>query len=257
MRISGLAGVMVLVGAVLLSGCISQEQYNSVKAQNRIQQQQIVDLESALSDAKIQLEQCQTQLVSLEDRVGKEGGLKDEEIAALERDIAAKKALIAQMQMRLLQSGVALPPELSMKLQDFAEGNDMVVFDANTGVLKFKSDVLFKPGSAKVETGAVSAIKSFCSIMNSSEAKAFDIIVAGHTDDQPIRASKARHPTNWHLSAHRAIGVLLTMEQNGIASKRLSARGLSEYRPVAENKPDKKGNPLNRRVELYIVPSGT
>ena len=102
MRILGLAGVVVLVGAVLLSGCISQEQYNSVKAQNRIQQQQIVDLESALSDAKIQLEQCQTQLVSLEDRVGKEGGLKDEEIAALERDIAAKKALIAQMQMRLL-----------------------------------------------------------------------------------------------------------------------------------------------------------
>ena len=37
----------------------------------------------------------------------------------------------------------------------------------------------------------------------------FDLVVAGHTDDVPIKkaATKAKHPTNWHLSVHRAISV--------------------------------------------------
>jgi flagellar motor protein MotB len=50
--------------------------------------------------------------------------------------------------------------------------------------------------------------------------------------------------------------VLNIMESTNIASKRLSARGFGEFRPVAENKPGKGGNPQNRRVEIYIVAPG-
>jgi len=46
------------------------------------------------------------------------------------------------------------------------------------------------------------------------------------------------------------------MAENKIDPKRMSARGFGEYRPIADNKPNKKGNPLNRRVEIYIVPEG-
>jgi len=134
----------------------------------------------------------------------------------------------------------------------------LVTYDADRGIVKFKSDLLFEVGSDKVASEAVKAVKSLCEILNSEEAKKFDIIIAGHTDDIPIKkpATLAKHPNNWYLSAHRAISVLNVMAESKIDPKRMSARGFGEYRPVAENKPGKKGNPLNRRVEIYIVPEG-
>ena len=102
------------------------------------------------------------------------------------------------------------------------------------------------------------AIKALCGILNTEQAKAFDIIIAGHTDDLRISQpeTKAKHPSNWYLSAHRAITVLDVMTANGIVSERASIRGFGEFRPVVPNEPNRRGNPQNRRVEIYIVPKG-
>jgi len=104
----------------------------------------------------------------------------------------------------------------------------------------------------------VEAVKALCKILNTDQAKEFDIIIAGHTDDLPISKpdTKAKHPTNWYLSAHRGISVLDLMTANGIVSERVSVRGFGEFRPIVPNEPGKKGNPQNRRVEIYIVPKG-
>jgi chemotaxis protein MotB len=132
----------------------------------------------------------------------------------------------------------------------------MVTYDSERGIVKFKSDLLFKSGSAEVLPAAGEAIRNLCAIMNSEQGKQFDIIIAGHTDDQPIRYSHGQHPTNWHLSANRSIAVLDIMESGGVVSERMSVRGFGEYRPIVPNEPDKKGNAKNRRVEIYIVPKG-
>ncbi len=47
-----------------------------------------------------------------------------------------------------------------------------------------------------------------------------------------------------------------THEEVGLAPERIAAMGFGEHHPVAPNKPNKKGNRLNRRVEIWIVPSG-
>ena len=106
---------------------------------------------------------------------------------------------------------------------------------------------------------AQSAVEALCKILNTELGKKFDVIVAGHTDDIRIGKpeTRAKHPTNWHLSGHRAIAVLNIMTRNKIASDRLSIRGFGEFRPVEQNKPNKKGNPKNRRVEIYIITRGT
>jgi chemotaxis protein MotB len=134
----------------------------------------------------------------------------------------------------------------------------MIEYDASKGIVKFKSDLLFEKGSDQVTASAAETVKSLCQILNSPEAQGFDVIIAGHTDDIPILKAETRtkHPTNWHLSVHRAIAVLDVMATNGIAPKRISVRGFGEYRPVEDNKPNKGGNPKNRRVEVFIVPSG-
>jgi chemotaxis protein MotB len=244
---------------VLSSGCVSEQEYKDLQVKNSRQEKLIKELRSEVETAKLELEQLRRQLGEARSRGGIEAGTLQEQINALEKAVRDKEALIARMREQLL-GGVQLPVELSTMLEDFAkESPDMIAYDAERGIVKFRSDLLFEKGSDVVAAEAVKAVKSLCAIMNSEQGKEFDIIIAGHTDDIPIRrpATRVKHPTNWHLSAHRAISVLNVMTGSEIEPKRVSVRGFGEYRPVAANKPNKGGNPQNRRVEIYIVPQGT
>ena len=258
-RVSGVLCIVVLAVTVMVSGCLSQQQFDDIKSQNRIQQERIAGLEGELDAANVKIDQTSKLIETYQNQSSASMGAKTEEIIALEEDVQKKSELIARMSEQLLRSGVKLPVELSVMLQEFAVGSDIVTFDPDTGVLKFKSDLLFGSGSDQIESGAIGSIKQFCKIMNSRQAKKFDIIIAGHTDDVPIEKpdTRAKHRTNWHLSVHRAISVLNLMTENKIVSQRVSIRGFGQYRPVEPNKPNKKGNPANRRVEIFVVPSGT
>lgn len=244
---------LLFVSVLLVNGCGSE--LKDLRIQNDIQRKKIADLQAELRVSEMQLDKLKRQLTDALESNSVEADTLLAKIKALEGDLANKKNLIASMQQKLLY-GAALPPELSTKLEEFAKDNEIVTFDSSRGIVKFKSDLLFKSGSDEVLPAAADAVKSLCKILN-EEGKAFDIIIAGHTDDQPIRYSRAKHPTNWHLSSHRGISVLNIMTANGIDPKRLSERAFGEFRPVVDNKPDKQGHPQNRRVEIYIVPAGT
>ncbi len=237
---------------VLVNGCAEQD----LRIQNETQRKRIAELDSELQAARLEMEKAKRELETTGGRSQVEMDALNQKIAALEAGISKKQALIASMQQHLLYGGAALPVELSTKLEDFAKGQEMVEYDSSRGIVKFKSDLLFERGSDDVAPAAAEVIKSLCAILNSEEGKNFDVIIAGHTDDMRIAkpATRQVHPTNWHLSAHRAISVLEIMGQNNIAAERLSVRGFGEYRPIAPNEPNKKGNPQNRRVEIYIVP---
>jgi len=245
----------VVFGLVVVSGC--EDELKDCRIQNDFQRKQIAELESKAQSSELQLEQLRRQLRTAQNVGGAEVDALKQTIAALEKDLSDKKALISSMQEQLLSGGAKLPVELSTMLEDFAKQEEMVTFDPNSGIVKFKSDLLFKSGSDEVEPAAGEAVKTLCGILNSEQARQFDVIVAGHTDDQPIRYSRGKHPSNWHLSAHRAIAVLNVMVANEIDSKRMSIRGFGEFRPFVPNKPGKKGNKQNRRVEIFIVPKGT
>ena len=241
---------------ILLTGCNSE--VDNLKIQNSTQQKRIAGLESELQTAKLKLEQLQRQLETAEGRGGVEVSALQQKVAALEEDIAKKKELIATMQKQLLYGGASLPVELTTMLEDFAKGKEMIEYDSSRGIVKFKSDLLFEPGSDVLASSAGEVIKGLCQILNSELGKDYDVIIAGHTDDVRIGKpdTRAKHPTNWHLSAHRAIAVLNMMSGEGISSDRMSIRGFGEFRPIAPNAPNQKGNPQNRRVEIYIVPKG-
>ena len=258
MRTAGLIGVVCVVGSlVAVSGC-GTEAFD-LRVQNETQRTKIASLESELAAAKLQLDQAQRQVSSS----GQQGTVEVEtlrtKVAALEEDVAKKKSLIASMQERLVHGGNALPVELASKLEDLSKKYPMISFDAGRGVLKVSTDLLFEKGSDVVASSAVEAIKSMCGVLNSEEAQKFDVIVAGHTDDVPVLRPEtlAKHPTNWHLSVHRAIAVLNLMTSSSVAPARLSVRGFGEFRPAEPNAGGGKGNAKNRRVEIYIVPQGT
>jgi chemotaxis protein MotB len=84
---------------------------------------------------------------------------------------------------------------------------------------------------------------------------AFEIRVEGHTDDVPI--ATAQFPSNWELSAARAIQVVKLFREIGISEKRLEAIGYADTRPIAPNRgPAGEALPenmsLNRRVMVRI-----
>ena len=258
MRTVKITAVIVAIASfVLVNGCVPEQDYKDLKIQNTTQQKRISELESQIQAVKLELDQCRRQLDTAQGRGGAEAGALQQKIAALEADLAKKNDLIRAMQQQLI-GGAQLPAELSTMLEEFAAGKDLVEYDAARGIVKFKSDLLFEKGSAVVESSAAEALKALAAILNTEEGKNFDIVIAGHTDD--LRIAKpdtlAQHPTNWHLSAHRGISVLDVMENAGLTPERMSVRGFGQYRPIEENQPNQKGNPVNRRVEIYIVPKG-
>ncbi len=241
--------------ALVITGCNGTQ---DLKIRNATQARRIAELETDLDVAIRKLAQLESQLEAARLGGGADMQALRDTITALEENKKQLLAMIASMQEKLLLGGAALPVELSTLLEDFANQHDMVTYDAKSGIVRFKSDLLFEPGSDTVAGSSVAAVQALSGILNSEEALRFDVIVAGHTDDIRIGKpdTREKHPTNWHLSAHRAISVKDIMERSNVDPKRLSVRGFGEYRPIEENLPNKKGNPKNRRVEIFIVAQG-
>ncbi len=76
-----------------------------------------------------------------------------------------------------------------------------------------------------------------------------DVEITGHTDALPM--SSVRFPSNWELSAARAIAVARHIQARGIDPRRIRATGFGEFRPVADND-SAEGRARNRRVELFL-----
>jgi len=258
MRIVSLSVALVLVlSIILVSGC--SDPCANLKGLNATQQEKITTLEGRLSTAQLELNQCMEQLNAARSRSDIASGSLQQQVAALEAAIRDKNSLIENLQRQLLKGGVALPPELTAALRDWATANpNVVTFDEASGVVKFTTDLLFDKGSDVLTPDAVQALKSLAAIMNSDNARDFDVLVAGHTDDIPIvkPETKAKHKDNWYLSAHRGISVLEELVSSGLAPERISARAFGEYRPLEPNAPNKQGNKANRRVDIFIIGHG-
>ncbi|MFD2369099.1 flagellar motor protein MotB [Brevibacillus sp. GCM10020057] len=77
------------------------------------------------------------------------------------------------------------------------------------------------------------------------------VTVTGHTDNVPIH--RADFPSNWDLSAKRAVNFLKVLLENPkLNPTKFSATGMGEYHPVASNA-TAEGRAKNRRVEVAIL----
>ncbi len=262
-------GLLVLAGVALIGavGCVSTNAHRGLKAAHRTLQAEKEALSQSLFDTRTQNEALQTRLESVQ----RENQTKSELISNLQRENelldemrkTARGELEAMASHQALTdisiSGPRLPASLHDALQQFAsEHPTSVEYDAARGTVKWKADLLFALGSDVVKETSKDPIRRFSEIIRSPAAADFEVIVAGHTDNKPIAraTTKTKHPTNWHLSAHRAIAVARILQSNGYAPERIATMGFGEYRPIADNATP-AGTSQNRRVEIYIAPKGT
>jgi chemotaxis protein MotB len=143
-------------------------------------------------------------------------------------------------------------------LQAFAtEHPDLVDFDSARGMVKFKSDLTFAVGDASLTPAAKAAIVRFAAILNSPAASGYELMVAGHTDNQRVsnpRTIAAGNKDNWYLSCHRAISVGDELISSRISPNRIEVAGYADQRPIASNG-SSAGQAQNRRVEVLILPT--
>ena len=178
------------------------------------------------------------------------------EVVTVNADFEAQVAKYDQLLRRVSQLEFGpLPVELEMALDHLASAYpELLSFDADHGLLRFSSDFTFDLGSAELRSDAESTIVTLADILNSDEASSFELRLIGHTDNVPVERAITlqRHPTNVHLSVHRAISVRDLLVAAGIDAARIQVAGYGEFRPIVAN--GKKGAAQNRRVELVMVP---
>jgi chemotaxis protein MotB len=255
-----LTGISLAALALFTTGCVtSVDKYDALKMRNAQLESQLGDAESKARASQAQADAYKNQLASLLDGNNSQ--------TALVQNLSNQNALLATENADLkrryeealgkIGTGAALPPVVTSALQEFARQNpDLVDFDSARGIVKFKSDLTFALGSSEVTDKARSAIGRFAQILNSDAARTYELMVAGHTDNTPVAnpATKAKHPDNWYLSAHRAISVASALMQSQISPQRMGVTGYGDQRPIASNG-SLDGKAQNRRVEVMILPN--
>jgi outer membrane protein OmpA-like peptidoglycan-associated protein len=102
--------------------------------------------------------------------------------------------------------------------------------------------VYFDTGKAEVKPESKAALTEMAKLLQQDGQ--LKVYVVGHTDNQGVLAQ------NIDLSQKRAEAVIKTLSADyKVDAKRLSAKGVASYAPVASNDAD-AGRQLNRRVEL-------
>ncbi|MBJ6802729.1 OmpA family protein [Geomonas propionica] len=111
--------------------------------------------------------------------------------------------------------------------------------------------VLFDSGKAEVKPEGLVVLQKVVDILKTVKDKA--VRIEGHTDNVQIVGQLAkRYPTNWELSAARAINVTRYLQQQGLDPALLAAVAYGEFKPVAANDTD-EGRAKNRRIEIVLV----
>jgi len=114
-------------------------------------------------------------------------------------------------------------------------------------VITLASPILFDLGRDNLRKDALPVLDKVATLIKDISN---EIHVEGHTDNLPIHTR--RFPSNWELSAARAISVANYLIEKGVSPKRIGTIGYADSRPLFPNDtPEHRA--LNRRVEILIL----
>lgn len=117
-------------------------------------------------------------------------------------------------------------------------------------VVTFVDEILFASGSAEMHAKGRGTVAK--AVPTLAALSGHWISVQGYTDSEPIGAAlRGRYPTNWDLSAARAVDVVGYLQSQGVDPGNLMAAGYGQYQPVATNDTP-QGRAKNRRIDIVL-----
>ncbi|MFF2484246.1 flagellar motor protein MotB [Paenibacillus sp. NPDC058071] len=144
--------------------------------------------------------------------------------------------------------------KLKKKLDDYIKQNGLSTeletkLNHSQLMITISDNALFPSGSSKLKEESKELAITIAKMIQ--QYPEYEIVVSGHTDDQPI--STREFESNWDLSSSRALRFMDVLLKNAaLKPERFSAIGYGEYRPVATNT-TVDGRAKNRRVEVSII----
>ncbi len=159
-------------------------------------------------------------------------------------DDCTRRLTAAQAEASSLRSQLASKP--AVEEEPVAPGWTAVPGGA---MIAIEDTILFAPGKVTLRDEARRTLDSIVStVQGQYEDK--DVLVFGHTDDQPIK--KSGWDDNYQLSTERALAVVRYLKEHAVKPSRLVACGAGEFRPRVPNS-SAANRASNRRVEIYAV----
>lgn len=134
-------------------------------------------------------------------------------------------------------------------VQEKGVGDKVAVGLGDRGiVVRIENTVLFEPGGTKLTKEAEAPLLV---VAEAARELRLPLWIEGHTDNSPIRTP--RFPSNWELSAGRAVSTLEFIRTEGKVPKyRMHIGGYADTRPLRSNL-TAEGRAKNRRVEFVII----
>jgi chemotaxis protein MotB len=190
-----------------------------------------------------------------------------QQLAALNATLEASETKSKEQQVQIADLGRRLNMALASRVEELARfrseffGRLRQVLGERSDIrivgdrFVFQAEVLFASGTAELEPAGRAQIERVAEALKEITNKIppeinWVLQVDGHTDRRPIVT--AQFPSNWELSAARAISVVKFLMTQGIPSERLSAAGFAEFQPI-DARDDEIGWRRNRRIEFKLT----
>jgi chemotaxis protein MotB len=252
-----------------LAAVLADTQARADEADKKLgeQQQIVVDLQGKLVSSSGQLEQekrLTAEARSQVDLLNRQIMALREQMAQIERILKESEDKDKNSQAQISDLGKRLNAALARKVDELtnyrseffgrlrqALGNRrdiQVVGDR----FVFQSEVLFDSASAELKPEGREQIGKLAKTLIEISSKIptdlpWVLRVDGHTDKLPINTPQ--FPSNWELSAARAISVVKFLASQGVPVERLAATGFGEFQPL-DAREDQIAYRRNRRIDL-------
>ena len=189
------------------------------------------------------------------------------QIGALEQALEASEGRESDSRTQIADLGRRLNLALAQRVQDLSRyrsdffGRLREILEDRSDVrivgdrFVFQSEVLFDAGEADISSEGLPELDGLADAILQLETEIPDDVnwvlrIDGHTDKRPI--SNARFPSNWELSAARAISVANYLVERGVSPRRLVAAGFGEFSPIDSGDTEEAFR-RNRRIEFKLT----
>ena len=187
-----------------------------------------------------------------------------EQLAQLNAALEASETLNADQEATIKALGSRLNAALATKVQELAKyrseffGRLREILGARQDIrivgdrFVFQSEVLFQQGSADIAEGGKEQLDALANTLIELAATIpadidWVLRVDGHTDKVPIKTWQ--YPSNWELSAVRAISVVKHLNVAGLPADRLAATAFGANQPL-DTGDTEDAYRRNRRIEF-------
>ena len=172
--------------------------------------------------------------------------------SACESALAEKSARIQRLDQAIARRK-ALQDELNSKLAKLVSaGKVKVRWRRGLLIVELPNQLLFGLGKADLSPEGRETITEVAQHLKDITDRRF--LIAGHTDNIPVKKKNSTFKSNWELSLMRASTVLQTMLDAGVPPGVIGAAGFGEHDPIATNDDD-GSRAQNRRTEIVIIPN--